>query len=156
MSTLTVHDLLGTIEGLRRYSAALRDAAESKVHVIGDYGTGVLADPVALAKISVWLDEAGQELSSLVPDGPLTAFPDRRRHETLVRLVDLKPSGVATVVLPGWNPDVEVDVKIPLHVRESLVGEAPTESAPVCVRAWVNINTPLAENLEFSDWSTIG
>lgn len=157
----TVHDILGTIEGLRSYSKTLREAATSPVHDIEGQGTGILADPVALAEIAVWMEEAGAELLRLVPDGPLIALTGKKRFRTLVRIIGYDmDTGAVQAVLPGWEP--ETVVKIPAvdsEVNEYLGNMChedapPTEDAPVRLHAWVNLHAVAAEDLEFSDWET--
>lgn len=74
---LTIYDILGTIEGLQEYGLSLREAAQTKVHNLGDFGVGVLVDPVALATISTWLFEAAKELQNLIPDGPIQMGSDQ-------------------------------------------------------------------------------
>jgi len=151
----TVHDMLGTIEGLRNYGQALRDAAATKVHDIEGSGTGVLADPTALVEISSWMAEAADELQLLIPDGPLAAMGSKQRSRTLVRIVGFDPqSHQVRVVLPGWNPEAIMVVEAPDEVADFLEGRDLDQftERPIRVYAWVNLSAPSAEALEFSDW----
>lgn len=159
MKTLTVHDILGTVEGLTRYAQALRDAASSKVHDIEGVGTGVLADPVALVEISSWMTEAAEELQGLIPNGPLVALGSKRRSRTLVRIVDYDPQTNARmrVILPGWNPDAILVIDPPDELADWVMSQSdpekpPTPESPYRLYAWVNIEAASPEELEFSDW----
>jgi len=159
MKSPSVHDILGTVEGLTRYAQALRDAAATKVHDIVGEGTGVLADPVALVEISSWMTEAAEELQGLIPNGPLVALGSKRRSRTLVRVVDYDPqsSTQIRVVLPGWNPDAVLVLDPPEELTDWLMAGAdleqfPTPESPYRLYAWVNIEASSPEDLEFSDW----
>jgi hypothetical protein len=154
MRRLTVHDVLGTIEGLQTYSQALREAATTKVHDIGDYGTGVLADPVSLAEIAAWMSGAADELRMLIPNGPLAAFEDKRRTRTLVRFIGYDgKTGNAQAVLPGWSPDVILTIEdITLEVGEFLGSVKPETDTPARLHAWVNLGASAAAELVFDDW----
>ena len=156
---LSVHDILGTIEGLRNYGAALRDAATTTVHDIEGHGTGVLADPVALAEISVWLVEAADELHGLIPDGPVVGVADKRRTRTLIRIIGYdSKTGAVQAILPGWNPEVAVEIEGVDSEMNEMLGRLEhddnpaSEDSPVRVHAWVNLGAPNATALEFSDW----
>lgn len=154
MSSLTVHDILGTIEGLTKYSVALSDAAQGPL-IKSKRQAGVIVDPVALAEISVWLLEAGNELKALIPDGPLMALKGSSvRQSTLVRVVGLDAaSRTVQAILPGWDPDEEVTIKnVPLYMIRGLTPLSPSESDPVRCSAWVNLGAQSAEELTFSDW----
>ena len=149
---ISIYDVLGTVEGLQKYGDSLRDAAQGKVHDIGDYGTGVLVDPVAIITIAQWMLDAGVELRNLIPDGPLAAFDDIRRTRTLVRVVG-QDSGDFLAVLPGWNPDVEVRLgHLPEKLKHILLSEDPSEDEPHLLWAWVNLGASSPEQLQFSDW----
>lgn len=155
----SVHDILGTIEGLKTYGHALREAATAKIHDIEGQGTGVLADPAALAEISGWMSEAANELQSLIPDGPLAGFEDKRRSRSLVRVIGYNSqTGAVEAILPGWNPEMSVVIEaVDSNLNEHLGrlehdDTPPSEDEPVRVHAWVNIGAAAAENLEFSDW----
>lgn len=154
MSKLTVHDILGTVEGLTKFSKTLVEAAQGRV--IESRGqTGVLADPVALAEMAVWLQEAADELKELIPDGPLVALSaSNRRQATLVRVTSVNASdGAVKAVLPGWNPDEEFIISgVPAHILTALEAANPSDPDPARVTAWVNLGASSAEELEFSDW----
>ncbi len=157
--TPSVHDILGTIEGLHNYAVSLRDAATTKVHDIEGVGTGVLADPVALAEISNWMIEAGDELQKLVPDGPLVGFVDKRRRRTLIRIIGYdSKTGAVQAILPGWNPEVVVEIEAVDSEVNELLGRQEhddnpaSEDHPVRVHAWANLGAAAAGDLEFSDW----
>ena len=147
--SLTVHDILGTIEGLQKYATALAQAAKGTIHDTEEHGLGVLVDPQALAEIAVWLNEAASELRELVPDNAVQLVEDRRRIRTLVRIVSYDEGNVG-MVLPGWNPDMLVCRQVKeLDAFLTNRGEA---SFPLRVHAWVNTQTDTEELLEFSDW----
>lgn len=155
----TVHDILGTIEGLRNYAQALKDAATTKVHDIEGFGTGVLSDPASMIEISLWMIEAADELQLLIPDGPLTAMGSRQRTRTLVRIEGFDPqSNQIRVVLPGWNPDASMVIVAPEEVTDRLEGQDPDQfmERPFRVYAWVNLSALSSETLEFSDWEVVG
>ena len=147
--SLTVHDILGTIEGLQRYASALAQAAKGTIHDTEEHGMGVLTDPQALAEIAVWMNDAASELRELVPDYPVQLSEDRRRTKTLVRIVSYDEGNVG-MILPGWNPDMLVCRKVP--ELDELLSASSDTTFPLRVHAWVNTQTDTEETLEFSDW----
>ncbi len=61
-------------------------------------------------------------------------------------------------ILPGWNPEVAVEIPAVDSEVNELLGRQEhddnpaSEDHPVRVHAWVNLGAPTAEELEFSDW----